>query len=284
MIRVYSKADNVFGSPKLNLAERKLFIKPSAIDRQLPDMYNFNGEQLFYVEVPIEALGDIAINVAEEGASQIRRVMTLAKMEKNIAAGGTSYKVNPAYGVATSEVMEYSFKMRGGDIMTVTPQADQYSFYSNRGVTKILGAVEMMGHVFDFVNILKFGASDEKDVLPIPGPLGMLSLPIKYHLDEIDRGLFEMGMMMLEKAKKEGQKAVESLIIKKHYQEYGYRDLWVSDGIARRIMDGEFNTMRELKSSAVEDKSNRDNYIFYRDIWSGGYLISVIEAFYFNVE
>lgn len=284
MIRVYSKADNVFGSPKLNLAERKLFIKPSAIDRQLPDMYNFNGEQLFYVEVPIEALGDIAINVAEEGASQIRRVMTLAKMEKNIAAGGTSYKVNPAYGVATSEVMEYSFKMRGGDIMTVTPQADQYSFYSNRGVTKILGAVEMMGHVFDFVNILKFGASDEKDVLPIPGPLGMLSLPIKYHLDEIDRGLFEMDMMMLEKAKKEGQKAVESLIIKKHYQEYGYRDLWVSDSIARRIMDGEFNTMRELRRNNDLDESKHDNYLFYRDMWLGKELVSVIEAFYFNVE
>lgn len=284
MVKLSSTDPNGSGSTTLNVVERTLLIKPSSIDRQLPDMYNFSGEQLFFVEVPIEALGDLAIDMLEEGAGSMRRVMTLAKMERNIAAGGASHRVNPAYGVNTSEIVEYSFRTRGGDLMTVTPQADQYSFYSNRGVTKILGVVEMAGYIFDFVNILRFGASDEKDILPFPGPLGVLNLPIKYHLDELDRTMFEMDMRMLDKAKKEGQRAVANLVNKKIYWDYGFRELWVSDSMTQRIIDGEFNTMRELRTSMDMDESDPQNYILYREMWSGGSWISVIEAFYFEIE
>lgn len=130
-IRITSPDDNVIGQVTMEVREIPLYIARSKIDYKTPEMYNDDGEQLFFVEAPYEAL---AIGGIEKGAEKLHRVMTLAKMEKNIAPGGKSHKVNPAYGIETSKIESFSFTMKSGETIMMTPQADQYRFYSNRGV------------------------------------------------------------------------------------------------------------------------------------------------------
>lgn len=153
-ITITSPDDNVTGKVDMEVKEVPIYIASSEIDNKSPEMYNYNGEQLFFVEVPFEALVNEGV---DRGAEALRRVMTLAKMEGNIASGGKSYKVNPAYGVSTSEIDSFTFKMKTGETITMIPQDNQYRFYSNRGVTKILGVLENFGNAMDFVNILTFG-------------------------------------------------------------------------------------------------------------------------------
>ena len=153
--------DDIDGSTMLNVRinNKRLFIARSSIDKALPEMYNYDGEQLFFVEVPYDAL---IVDGIERASGKARTVMTLAKIEQSIAAGGKSYKINPAYGVETSQIESYSFTTKGGEVMTVTPQEGQYRFYSNRGITKILGILEQTGNLLDIVSILNFGMNSDK--------------------------------------------------------------------------------------------------------------------------
>ena len=49
--------DDIDGSTMLNVRinNKRLFIARSSIDKALPEMYNYDGEQLFFVEVPYDA-------------------------------------------------------------------------------------------------------------------------------------------------------------------------------------------------------------------------------------
>lgn len=280
-IRITSPDDNVIGQVTMEVREIPLYIMPSKIDYKSPEMYNYIGEQLFFIEVPYEALVNEGI---EKGAETLRRVMTLAKMEKNIASGGKSYKVNPAYGVSTSEIESFTFKMKTGEMITMIPQDNQYRFYSNRGVTKILGVLENIGNALDFVNILKFGmnGADKKELLPIPGPLGVLNLPMKRHLDELDESLEEIAIKQLDLAKKQGVEAVKRMIQSPIYKKMEYRMGYVSDETVKRILNSEIKTETELINAIYSDKE-KNCEILYRIVETRRDVILIIETLFFNL-
>ncbi|MCM0251881.1 hypothetical protein J8K84_13310 [Bacteroides fragilis] len=276
--------DDIDGSTMLNVRinNKRLFIARSSIDKALPEMYNYDGEQLFFVEVPYDAL---IVDGIERASGKARTVMTLAKIEQSIAAGGKSYKINPAYGVETSQIESYSFTTKGGEVMTVTPQEGQYRFYSNRGITKILGILEQTGNLLDIVSILNFGmnSDNKKELLPIPGPLGVLNLPMKRYLDETDEILEHAAKEQLKRAKKEGIKAIRKLVDNRMYQDMGYGLLDVSNDVINRIMENEFNTIEEVDRFA----SNSEPWtaaILYRKTEDNLGEIATIEAFFFNIE
>lgn len=262
--------------------DKRLCFAPSSIDNALPEMYNYDGEQLFFVEVPYDALITDGI---ERTSGKARTVMTLAKMETRTAAGGKSYKVNPAYGVETSKIESYSFKTKGGAVMTVTPQEGQYRFYSHRGITRILGVLEGTGTLVDIVSILSFGmnSDNKKELLPIPGPLGVLNLPIKRYLNEFDEDVNNAIKEQLDKEKKQGIGAVRKLVGNKMYENMGYNLLDVSKKVIDRIMANEFGTIEEVRSAANESTLWTASILYRKTEDNAGEII-VIEAFFFNIK
>lgn len=281
-IRITSTDDNVVGQVTMDLKEIPIYIAPSKIDYKSPEMYNYNGEQLFFIEVPYEALVTEGV---DKGAETLRRIMTFAKMEKNIASGGKSFKVNPAYGVATSDIACFTFKMKTGETITMTPQDNQYRFYSNKGVTKILGVLENFGLAMDFVNILKFGmnSSDKKELLPIPSPLGVLNLPMKQYLDDLDRILEEADIKQLDMAKKQGLQAAYSLISRPNYQKMGYNLSEISDESVKKLLSGEIKTEPEFRN-ALYSYGASNCHVLFRTVEARRGVILIIETFFFNIE
>lgn len=261
---------------------KRLFIEPSSIDPALPEMYNYNGEQLFFVEIPYDAL---IIDGIERVSGKMRKVMTLAKMEKAIAAGGKSYKINPAYGIETSEIESYSFKTKGGQSMTVRPQEGQFRFYSNQCITKILGILESTGTLLEIVSILNFGlnSDNKKELLPIPGPLGILNLPMKRYLDELNEDLDNVAKEQLKQAKKTGLEVVRKLVSNRMYEKMGYNLLQVSNDLINLVMANEFSTIEEVERS-VDDNELKTTYILYRKAEDNVGEVTIIEALFFNLE
>lgn len=280
-IRTTSPDDNVTGQVTMEVKEIPLYIAPSKIDYKSPEMYNYEGEQLFFVEVPYEAL---AIDGIEKGAEKLRQVMTLAKMEKNIASGGKSYKVNPVYGITTSEVKSFTFKMKTGESITMTPQDNQYRFYSNRGVAKILGVLESFGNAMDFVSILKFGmsGSDKKELLPIPGPLGVLNLPMKRYFDDLDEAMEEHAIKQLDLAKKQGLKAVKNLITLPNYKKMGYILREISDELVKKLLSGEIKTESEFRN-VLYSYGESNCQVLFRIVETRRDVILIIETFFFKI-
>ena len=263
--------------------QKRLFIERSSIDKDLPEMYNYDGEQLFFVEVPYDAL---IVDSIERVSGKMRTVMTLAKMEKSIAAGGKSYKINPAYGLDTSQIESYTFATKGGEVMTVTPQEGQYRIHSSRGITKILGFLEQTGNLLDIVSIFNFGMNgdNKKELLPIPGPLGTLNLPMKRFLNDFDEDLDNAAKEQLNRAKKKGVEAVRILVKNRMYKDMGYKLLDVSNDVIDRLIGNEFETIEEVENAA-----------FKNELWTAAILYRVtedklgdnkatIEAFFFNIK
>ena len=124
-IIISSPSDNVIGQVTMEVKDIPIHIAPSKIDYNSPEMYNYQGEQLFFIEAPYDSL---IIDGIERGAKNLRRVMTVAKMEKNIASGGKSHKINPAYGVSPSEVESLTFRINSGDVITMYRQDNPFSF------------------------------------------------------------------------------------------------------------------------------------------------------------
>lgn len=262
--------------------DKRLCFAPSSIDNALPEMYNYDGEQLFFVEVPYDALITDGI---ERTSGKARTVMTLAKMETRIAAGGKSYKVNPAYGVETSKIESYSFKTKGGAVMTVTPQEGQYRFYSHRGITRILGVLEGTGTLVDIVSILSFGmnSDNKKELLPIPGPLGVLNLPMKRYLNDFDEDVNNAAKEQLDRAKKQGIEAVRKLVGNNMYKNMGYHLLEVPNEIVGRVKANEFGTIEEVER-AIKENQSKTATILYRKTENNAGESTTIEAFFFNIE
>lgn len=281
-IRITSPDDNVIGQTTMEVKEIPLYIAPSKIDYKSPEMYNYDGEQLFFIEVPYEAL---AIAGVEKGAESLRRVMTLAKMEKNIAAAGKSHKINPAYGIETAKVESFTFKLKDGKTMTAIPQGNQYQFYANKGVAKILGVLEQAGNILDFVSILKWGmnSSDKKELLPIPGPLGVLNLPMKRYFDDIEEALEEVAIKQLDIAKEQGINAVGKLINLPNYRKMGYDLRDVSDETIQRVFNMEIKTGSEF-INAVYLNDKKTCQVLYRIIETKKDVILIIETFFFNID
>lgn len=275
-------SNNVDNNWEIEVREIPLYIKPSKIDRDSPEMYNYTGEQLFFVEVPYDAL---IVDGIERASGKVRTVMTLAKMERSIAAGGKSYKINPAYGVETSQIESYSFTTKGGKVMTVTPQEGQYRFYSNRGITKILGILEQTGNLLDFVNILTWGmdSSDKKKLLPLPGPLSVLNLPMKDYFDNIDEAIEEHATRQLEIAKKESMKAVEKLVSSPMYKKMGYHMEYLSDDSVKKLQNGEIKTEREFMN-AVYCNDHKLHGVLFRIVETRKDVILMIETFFFDID
>lgn len=277
-------SNNVDNNWEIEVREIPLYIKPSKIDRNSPEMYNYTGEQLFFVEVPYDAL---IVDGIERASGKARTVMTLAKMERSIAAGGKSYKINPAYGVETSQIESYSFTTKEGKVMTVTPQEGQYRFYSNRGITKILGILEQTGNLLDFVNILTWGmdSSDKKKLLPLPGPLSVLNLPMKNYLDDFDESIEEYAINELEKAKKEGIAAVEKVVNSNIHKEMMFRLIPASDETIKRISENKIKTIDEVRLAYESNTENTEYaYILYRIIEHRSGCVASIETFFFNIN
>lgn len=282
--RITALNDNIDGFAILEVQRnhKRLFIEPSSIDKTLPEMYNYNGEQLFFVEVPYDAL---IVDGIERASEKVQTVMTLAKMKKNIAAGGKSYQINPAYGVETAKIESYTFKTKGGEIMTVTPQEEQYRFYSNRGITIILGILEQTGNLLDIVSILNFGldSDNKKELLPIPGPLGVLNVPMKRYLGELDEALDEAAKEQLKRAKKERMEAVRKLVSNRMYKEMGYKLLDVPKEVLDRVMENEFNSIEEV-DNAIKENTTKTATILYRKTIDNAGEVTIIEAFFFNID
>lgn len=282
--RITALNDNIDGFTILEVQRnhKRLFIEPSSIDKTLPEMYSYNSEQLFFVEVPYDAL---IVDGIERASGKVRTVMTLAKMEKNIAAGGKSYQINPAYGVETAKIESYTFKTKGGETMTVTPQEGQYRFYSNRGITIILGILEQTGNLLDIVSILNFGldSDNKKELLPIPGPLGVLNLPMKRYLGELDEALDEAAKEQLKRAKKEGIKVVRKLVGNRMYEDMGYKLLDVPKEVVDRVIANEFSTIEEI-NNAVKENTTKTATILYRKTIDNAGEVTIIEAFFFNID
>lgn len=281
-ITITSPDDNVTGKVDMEVRKIPIYIAPSEIDEKSPEMYNYNGEQLFFVEVPFEALVNEGV---DRGAEALRRVMTLAKMEGNIASGGKSYKVNPAYGVSTSEIESFTFKMKTGKTITMIPQDNQYRFYSNRGVTKILGVLENFGNAMDFVNILTFGMNSDgkKELLPIPGPAGVLNLPMKQYLVRFEEYMEDRAIQELDSAKKQGVKAVAGLMSLPNFKKMEYNLVDASDATVRGLLNNEIKTDSEL-SEASRTNDEKTCRILYRIVETKRDVILVIETFFFDID
>jgi len=293
-LKIASNDDNVDkkSSATINIRpeERRLFICPSAIDSSMPEMYNFSGEQFYFVEVPREAFnvwGEVKILSTigiEEGSKSLRKVWTLAKMEKNIAADGQIFrKVNPADGVKTSSVTEFTATTRDGKIMRFKPQADQFEFFANSGMTKVLRVLSYAGAIMDIVNIMQFGMSDDatKEFIPIPGPLGLLNIPLKDYFDDLEKGMEEYAIQKLQATKKEGVNAVDRLVNSNVYQKLGYHGLMISGEIVKGIMNERFKTIDEVRDASFRSSTNT-TYMLYRERDTAKGKIAVIEAFFFE--
>jgi len=50
-------------------------------------------------------------------------------------------------------------------MMKFKPQFNQYEFFSNRGLTRILGILEHTGNLLDIATILLWAADDDKKTL-----------------------------------------------------------------------------------------------------------------------
>lgn len=295
-ITISSPDENVFGSVPLEIRKKELYIRPSCMDMNatfkdvnLPEMYTVEGELLFFVEVPYEALlGTLATIGVEEGAKAGRRVLTLSKMAKNIASPTGSHFINPVYGVDASQVMEYTFTTKWGDSMTVNPIDDQFGFYSNKGITKVLGYLEMAGNVLDVVSIFSFGANalsgGKKELIPFPGALGVMNLPVKKCFDEMDSFLESFAMEMLHREKEKGLDATLKLINSKTFRDdYKYGHVVVSKETLQGIFEGKFETIDELHDMAYENLHYLATLI-YRDIETRQGYITVIETIFFHEE
>lgn len=281
-ITITSPDDNVTGKVDMEVKEVPIYIASSEIDNKSPEMYNYNGEQLFFVEVPFEALVNEGV---DRGAEALRRVMTLAKMEGNIASGGKSYKVNPAYGVSTSEIDSFTFKMKTGETITMIPQDNQYRFYSNRGVTKILGVLENFGNAMDFVNILTFGMNSggKKELLPVPGPLGVLNLPMKQYLNNLDEFMEKRAIQELDFAKKQGVKVVRKLINNPMYEKMRYSIESISELTVQRLLSREIKTEPEfIHAKHLDEEKNCE--VLYKIAETRSDVILIIETFFFDID
>lgn len=281
--KITSTNSNVDGCVSMDVLTTPLYINRSALSATRPEMYNYNGEELYLVEVPYEALNISGIEYAGKKGG---KVLTLAKMEKNIAAGGKSYKINPAYGIDTSKIESFTFKVEGGESMTVIPQEEQYSFYSKRGVTRILGKLEHAGSAWDFYSILKFGMDpgDKSEPLPVPGPLGVLNLPIKDYLRDLDETIDAYAKKVLEDAKKVSIEAVKKVVNSNIHQEMGYRLIGLLNESVKDILNGKIKTEEEM--IAAHNATDLYNcQVLYRITENrAGYDIAVIETFFFQID
>ena len=280
-IIISSPSDNVIGQVTMEVKDIPIHIAPSKIDYNSPEMYNYQGEQLFFIEAPYDSL---IIDGIERGAKNLRRVMTVAKMEKNIASGGKSHKINPAYGVSPSEVESFTFKMKSGDVITMYRQDNQFRFYSNKGVTKVLGVLENLGTAVDFVNILTFGmnSGDKKDLLPIPGPLGTLNLAVKRYFDDLDEMISDAEMRQLDLAKKQGLAAVEKLIKNSLYRQLKYNIDYLSTDSLKEILTGKIKTQSDL-INLIYSSFPKDSAILYRPLETYKGIVLIIETLFFNI-
>lgn len=266
-------------SMEINNRNPKLVIKKSKIDHVSPEMYNYKGEPLIFIESSYEMLG---IDIIEKGSAYGRKVLTLAKMEKNIASGGKSYKINPAYGIETSKVESYTIKMKNGEALTLYPQEGQHQFYSNQGTTKILGILEMAGNVLDFVSILRFGLNnDEKEMLPFPGPLATLNLAIENYLSETDEVMAKYVVKEIEDAICKGLNNLKKVVRNRMFEKMGYGTVKVSNETILHIINGDIKTINEVFVAFYESTSYVGE-ILYRTILDDD--ITVIEAFFFDIE
>lgn len=273
---------NISNSWSMEVNEIPLYIKPSGLDYTSPEMYNYTGEQLFFAEVPYEAL---VVGGIEKASEMGRKYLTLAKMEKNIAAAGKSHKINPAYGIETAKVESFTFKLKDGKTITAIPQGNQYKFYANKGVAKILGVLEQTGNILDFVNILKWGitSSDKKELLPLPGPLSVLNLPMKDYFDNIDEAIEEHAILQLEIAKKEGMKAVEKLVSSPLYKKMEYHMEYLSDDSVKKLLNGEIKTESEFMN-AVYCNDHKLHGVLFRIVETRKDVVLMIETFFFDVD
>lgn len=281
--KITSTNSDVDGCVSMDVLTTPLYINRSALSATRPEMYNYNGEELYLVEVPYEALHISGIEYAGKKGT---KVLTLAKMEKNIAAGGKSYKINPAYGIDTSKVESFTFKVEGGESMTVIPQEEQYSFYSKRGVTRILGKLENAGSAWDFYSILKFGMnpSDKSEPLPVPGPLGVLNLPIKDYFRDLDETIDAYAKKVLEDAKKVSIDAVKKVVNSNIHRKMGYDLIELSNDAVERVLSGKIKTEEEMVA-AYNDIAPHICQVLYRIVENrAGYDIAVIETFFFKIS
>jgi len=290
-IKIKSDHEEVYQSARLESLpdEGRIYIRPSAMDHTIPEMYNLHGEELYFLEVPREALdywGALAVVATtgiEKGSEIGRNVLTLAKMEKNIAADGQSFrKVNINDGVRPSSVTEFTATTRGGMIMKLKPQYGQYEFFSNRGLTRLLGISEDTGKYLDIAMVLLWDADDDKKTLiPFPGDLGVLNIPFQQYFNDLDEGLEEMMIQDLQKTKKEGARAVDNLINLPAYKKLNYYGIWISNETMKRIFNHEIKTIDEVQDLPFEG-GQRNIYILYREMETKKGRIAVIEAFFFD--
>lgn len=280
--KITSPNSNVDGSVCLDVVTTPLYVNRRQNSPDFPEMYNYNGEELLIAEMPYGALLTDAV---ERAANKARIVFTLVKMEKNIAAGGKSYKVNPIFSIDTSQVESFSMKIKGGKTMTLIPQADQYHFYSNRGMTRALGLLEKIGSGLDFFSILKMGMNpDKKEMLPIPGALGTLTLPMKDYLRDLDEMVDGGAQKELEKAKRANIQELKKAVETRLQSERGYNLLEVSNEVAKHIMDGKIKTEEDLITAHYNSEPHTCQ-VLYRIIEDKrGYDVAVIETFFFQID
>ena len=296
----------------VSYSKQDLFVRPSEADPGFPEMFTSSGELLVpvIVETTQEILEEVVENSAEKYPAKWIGNMTnktvLAKLEKGylMASDGKIYKrtdvIDKTYNKFSGEELtvkqaeNFGFRTRQGKTYTkvTTKGVNQYEAFAHiagqDAKIKFIGNFKGLAHsggALDFVNILRFGMEGTKDdMLPLPGPLGLLNIPMKHHLDGIESvvnaQLEREALAKLEKAKTEGINAVYSFVNSKQGRDHRFRLFETNMDVAMRIYTGEITILDEAIIATKETPTNTT--ILYRVTEHGitGEAIYIIETIF----
>lgn len=299
--RITSTNGDIAGSATLEVQrENRLFIRPSEHNREMPELFTFDGFSL--VVAVISGVSDVAQESIKTLADNYMHRAGLAKLERGYMVdnrgrvhSGTTTRgtqrivsertVFTNEGIRMDIVQGRNFTVPGG---TSTRGISQIDYFATRGTARVrlVGLFRKAGPilavVLDMVDIMKFanyGMATE--VLPIP-IVGQVSAMAISHFREWDVIMDEITeskrQELLREAKLEGIESVSRLInsrgnrlfqleVQRGDWQQMYRLLSVTPEIASQILDGKFRSIFDIEDARSNTRGrDRTVEILYRTI------------------